>query len=1151
MSDRRFSTYVPMDRRVALAASASLPEACRGAALFADIAGFTTLSSTLTAELGPRRGVDTLSGVLEEVYERVISEIHRGCGSVIGFSGDAVTCWFDDDPVGVGVGVDDDPVGVGVASGAERAVAVGLALHAAIAVVPPVAGRAGAARLGLKVAVACGPARRGLVGDPQHQLIEVLCGTTVERMALLEQWAVLGEVAVDDEVRAALGPRARLGRTGRIGDRQATVVESFAGPPLAGWPGTADAVPDEALRAWAARPVRELDRAAPTELRPTAALFVAFQPLDVDGDEGALARLDASVRWIQATVAETDGTLIQLTVGDKSGYAYITHGAPRAHEDMAARAARAALTLVAPPPHLEEMGPLRLGLAMGTSRVGRYGAPAHGTYGVLGDGVNLAARLMTAADPGTVLATRAVADAAGPSFLTDPHAPVRAKGFSGAIDVVALRDRVGFVTTLPAHRRALVGRDDEVGWLLARLATATGGEGRALVVRGAPGVGKSHLVAAVRRRLEEESDVTWLECQGDELAPDALGPFVRLLKDLTFQALARDSVHRRALFDAVVDDLAGVTGGAGAALGEERSFLGALIDVHWPDSPFERHDPTARFERCLRSYELFLRAECRRRPVVLHVVDADWLDEDSRRLLTVLVRAVADVPMAILVSERTATTSVADVLELDPLDASCVAALVRETLGAQPDPDVVEVLVQRSHGNPLFAEQLTLSLAGQGALRRRDDGGWSWASAGRPHELPVSLNTLLVARLDQLPASARDVVMAAAVLGSEVDLPLLRAMVGDAGAVDGATRSATAAGIWIDEGRPDAVSFSHSLLADAAYEMQPERALQVWHGRASTAIGAVHGAGARDGERAHHDERAGDWPGALHHLLLAARRARRLPAWREARGYLARAVAAARRAAVADEELATIILEGCEAAVALGEYGEAVTELDAIGSLAVPARVAVQRFGLAGVANRRWGRADAAEAAYDAAIVALQAAPDAAAAGDLYGGLAMVLCDRDDLDAAGEVAQLSLDLAVTAGDVQSLATAEHRLAIVRWRGGDGAGAKALALRSAAGFSAVGSLDGEAAAVNTLGLIAMAEGDLDEAVARLGDAVTRFEASGNRPALARALGNQGDALARRGDGDAARRCVEASVAILAEIGLDAQDVHAAMWQPGTW
>ena len=152
----RPEAYIPGDRRRALAQGASLPSRARGAALFADISGFTPLTEALADELGSQRASEVLTGHLNRVFHAVIAELDRFGGDVIYFSGDAITCWLDGDD-------------------GSRATACGIAMQAAIEREGEITTPNGLSlRLALKVAIAVGEARRFVVGDPEIQLIDVL-----------------------------------------------------------------------------------------------------------------------------------------------------------------------------------------------------------------------------------------------------------------------------------------------------------------------------------------------------------------------------------------------------------------------------------------------------------------------------------------------------------------------------------------------------------------------------------------------------------------------------------------------------------------------------------------------------------------------------------------------------------------------------------------------------------------------------------------------------------------------------------------------------------------------------------------------------------------------------------------------------------------
>ena len=187
---RRPTSPVIDDR--ALADTREMPDRVVGAALFADISGFTPLTEALAAELGPQRGAEELTANLGRVFHAVIDALDRRGGDVIYFAGDAITCWLDGDD-------------------GTRAAAAALAMQAAMAREGTIHTPGGTTvQLALKVAVACG-ARRFVVGDPDIQLIDVLAGALIDDLAEAEHHAEKGEVVLDPSAMDALGDRVRIG----------------------------------------------------------------------------------------------------------------------------------------------------------------------------------------------------------------------------------------------------------------------------------------------------------------------------------------------------------------------------------------------------------------------------------------------------------------------------------------------------------------------------------------------------------------------------------------------------------------------------------------------------------------------------------------------------------------------------------------------------------------------------------------------------------------------------------------------------------------------------------------------------------------------------------------------------------------------------
>ena len=141
-------TFIPMDRRLALSNDTVLPDRTAGAALFADISGFTPLTRTLVRELGPRRGAEEILHQINPIYDALIDELHRYGGSVIVFAGDSITCWLDGD-------------------NGSRAVTCALAMQTAMAQFTTVHSPAGTPiPMAVKISVAVGTVRRFAIGIP-------------------------------------------------------------------------------------------------------------------------------------------------------------------------------------------------------------------------------------------------------------------------------------------------------------------------------------------------------------------------------------------------------------------------------------------------------------------------------------------------------------------------------------------------------------------------------------------------------------------------------------------------------------------------------------------------------------------------------------------------------------------------------------------------------------------------------------------------------------------------------------------------------------------------------------------------------------------------------------------------------------------------
>jgi adenylate cyclase len=800
------AAYIPMDRRQAMSRGQDLPDRTQGAALFADISGFTPLTEALVQELGPRRGADELTRQLNLVYETLIAEVHRYGGSVITFSGDAITCWFDGDD-------------------GKRAIACGLAMQEAMDQFAEVETPAGSTvSLAMKAAVATGPVRRFLVGDPEIQRMDVLAGATLDRMAAGEHQAGRGEVIVEEDTVTRLGEQVKVAEwreDTETGESFAVVSELTCQVAEAAWPDLApSALIEEQVQPWLLPPVYERLGTGQgrflAELRPGVALFLRFGGLDYDEDDAAGEKLDVYLRWVQRVLAHYEGYTFQLTLGDKGCYLYGALGAPLAHDDDAARAVAAALELRTPPAEMDYVTGLQMGISQGRMRAGAYGGTKRRTYGVLGDEVNLAARLMGRAEPGQILVSQHVADAVAKSYQLEPIGSIKVKGKQEPVPVCRVLGRQQTSSQRPStlftHR--LVGRDDELVQMKQVLDSVLGGEGGILRLEGVAGVGKSHLAAEfIERAIDRGFRVALGACQS--ISQD-IGYFpwrqaFRALFELTREPVeGGDPTVSEAGQIARVEGIISETN-PGWLL--RLPLLGDLLGLPIPDN-----ETTAAFDARLRQESLFAlvveiaQTWSEAQPLLLLVEDAHWMDEASLGLTMALGRAIASAPVLLALVQRPPVDAdqpllpelnrlpISHHLDLNELSPQGTRAMVAHRLRGEPTALALALIQTQAHGNPFFIEELVSTLVESGGLYQQEDGTWAlsnpildalreancltredgqWVLAPGAQlsaadlGIPDSIHGIVLSRLDRLQEQHKMTLKVASVVGRIFEFDLL------------------------------------------------------------------------------------------------------------------------------------------------------------------------------------------------------------------------------------------------------------------------------------------------------------------------------------------------------------------------------------------
>jgi predicted ATPase/class 3 adenylate cyclase len=828
--------YIPLDRRRAIAQGQALPDRMQGTALFADISGFTLLTEALLQAFGPKRGTDELTRRLNQVYEALIREVHRYDGSVINFSGDAITCWFSDRAKGGGTA--ERKPGEAEDTSSFRAVACGLAMQQAMrqfAALETSAGRKVA--LSLKIGAAGGTVRRFLVGDPHIQYLDVLAGATVERMALAQQVARRGEVVLSAELAAQLGDQVKLvGWRGQVKmkDRRAAtpatfgVVAGFTQPSeTPSWPEELEVtdagdLTEAHIRPWLLPPVyHRLQNGQDeflAEIRPAVALFLKFDGLNYDQDASAGEKLDTFIRWVQHVLVRYDSYVMQLLNGDKGSHFYAIFGAPAAHADDPERAVMAALELQAAPRQFDFITRIQMGLNQGRMRVGAYGSATRRTYGVLGDGVNIAARLMSQAQPGQILVSQSIVEAAAASYYFKHVGPLKFKGKQEPVTVsLVLSPRLPSAQQLfTTFKEPLVGRNEQLRQLERILAETLTGQKQMVWLEGVTGIGKSHLMAEfAEQALQQGVRVVVGACQSTNQTTTYYPwrQIFRGLLGLPDERSAQLNLEERLARQ--VAQLQAIIAEMNPGWLIRLPLLGDLLGL-----PILNNPTTAAFEPQLRQDALFdlanelLQTWAQDQPLLVLMEDAHWLDEASRALLLALGRVQASGPILFILVQSLPPVQVEQKpfwlelsrlpqvhhLKLAELSPPEVAELVTRRLQGEVSPLALELIQVQAQGNPLFTKELVDALQEQGDLCRREDGLW-WLSeamfnalqqancltkrqgqwtlvehaslAAARLDLPDSIHSIVLARLDRLPEPLKVTLKVASVIGRLFEFDLL------------------------------------------------------------------------------------------------------------------------------------------------------------------------------------------------------------------------------------------------------------------------------------------------------------------------------------------------------------------------------------------
>ncbi len=1155
--------YIPPTLLRAILADPQVPtqpsvERFPAAVLFADVSGFTPLTEAL-AQKGAE-GPEELTRLLNRYFGRIIGLIEVQGGEVVKFSGDAVTVLF---PAG------DEPLGHAV----RRAQQSAQALQAAIDEFVNLKTSVGTVALRMKISLGAGELLAMQVGGVLDRWEYVVAGDPLRQVAQAESRAKRGEIILSPEAAGLLHPDPLAPRPLPRPDWSAVTDPAALQASLRCYvPGAILGWLEKELYDWLA------------VLRPMSVLFVRVTGLDYAQDDN-LDRLHRFMQAVQRTLYRYHGTLDRLAVDDKGTVMLVLIGAPPfAHADDPLRAARCALDLQALAAQEENDAPsLQLTIGVTTGRVfaGPVGGETRCEYTVMGDTVNLAARLMVQAGPGEILCDFDTYRQARQQVTFDSLPPIRVKGKAGLIRVYQpTGQRPAFSPKEQpslSDDEPLIDRQEELARLTAGLDAVKDGQARLLVVWGEAGVGKSRLVRQLTRAAREQG-LAWLLGGGQSIEQ---GVPYRAWRDVLAYYFGlgeiADPAEHQARVQSLVQELA-------PEQMERLPLLNDVLNLHLPDTDLTRTlDPDLRQGSLLSLLLALLQAWAQESPLILVLEDAQWLDSLSWELTAQVARslAAAGAPLLLLVVTRPLApdslgarqlqalqeTVPSETLSLAPLDFPETRALIKASLNLAPDglPDEIAQLVHtRSGGNPLFSQELVSGLREAGLIRLEADssGRYRCVVSGSlrraTQAMPNTVQGLILARIDRLSPERQLILKVGSVIGQTFSYDALSQVLqgqidlSDAeleqdldGLVDLGLLSQTAA-----DPEPG-YAFQQVIFQKVAYQTmlfaqrrQLHRAAAEWYEATYADPDDQSALAPHYALLVHHYRRAEEAERERHYAWLAGEQAAAQFANAEALTYLSRALELTPETHYAQRY--SLLLAREKVYDFLGERYAQSQDLDSLEELASGGRRAKVALRRANYAEATGDYSAAVEAARSAIRLTQHFEEGEASSTQAAGHLAWGRALWRQGDYAGAQTQLeqALDLARSARARKVQADSLRLLGNVAPLQPGQRGARAYYQRALDIYHQIGDRRGESATLNNLGIVAVNLRDHEEARCRYQQALDVFRQIGDRRGEAVVLGNLAPLFRQQDDYPAARDHYQRSLDIFRQVG-DRQGVSTAL------
>ncbi|MDP2731102.1 MAG: adenylate/guanylate cyclase domain-containing protein [Dehalococcoidales bacterium] len=742
-------------------------DSIEGTLLLADISGFTPMTEKL-AEVG-KEGAELLTNIINQYFQSMLDTSNQYGGDNLKFGGDALLILFQGE------------------SHALRAVAAALAMQRTTGQFK--AFRAGSFRLRLKmtIGVHSGNFYSAAAGLAGHTMQHFILGPDTNRVCELQDEAESGELLISESSMKQLGefcitePRGGNYLVRRL--RVKPIIQSLINKPDAGLPaGVTEIVaflpPPIAQGLRSDGKVRNIEG----EHRKVTIIFINLiginKLLEEYGAESMLKELQQYLTALLQLSNESGGFLAGNDVYTHGLKLILVFGAPVAHEYDSASALHLVTELSRKLAELKLHLSYKIGVNSGFVFAGDVGPAYRRQYTVMGDAVNLSARLMSACSADKALVSRQVIIEAGASFQSRELAPIQVKGKRDAIPVYELegeRNVAPAILSEPAS--TLFGREKELALFKKTCRKIGSGKGQVVIVSGEAGIGKSRLIQSFQDHTNSLGWETYTGTCQSHTVSKPFTPWVGILN--TFFGLSPDeSAESRS--QKVLSTIERLS----PEFIESASLLNWLLGLSIPESDVVRSlDDESRRRRLFELVARLFQESALKLPLLILVEDLHWADHSSLELINYLGANISNSHIMVCLSQRPAKEEKiklpersAVTITLGELPQEVAKQFALSVLGHPNLPEqVMETILTKARGNPLFLEEIAVSLSAAGVIDKILTASTLESSKIMASlDIPDRLQTLIMARIDTLGNFLKEVIRTASVIGSTFDIPTLQ-----------------------------------------------------------------------------------------------------------------------------------------------------------------------------------------------------------------------------------------------------------------------------------------------------------------------------------------------------------------------------------------